>query len=128
MTRSNTLRLITMTLLLALTSFGAFACGGMNDDVDNTAAATRTTTVVIGGMKYTPQEITVARGGTVTWSNTANQQHIVSVKDSSGKEVGRKALNQGEEFTHTFAEPGTYSFMDPGHSSFAALKGTVTVK
>ncbi|MEO1268933.1 MAG: cupredoxin domain-containing protein [Myxococcota bacterium] len=123
-----TSRMLTLLLLCTITSLGAFACGGSLDEEDKTAAAARTTTVVIASMKYSPTELTIARGGTITWSNTANQQHIVEITDGSGKEVARKVLNAGESYTHTFGAAGTYKFSDPGFASFAALKGTVTVK
>lgn len=58
---------------------------------------------------WRPSAITVAAGGTVTWSNKGNSQHAVV----SGEGLfDTQKLWPGESFNYTFTKRGTYTYND----------------
>src|SRR5512142_3124784 len=95
--------------------------------------APNTATVTISDFKFTPQTVTVARGGKVTWINVGPGVH--SVASDSGQAV---VINSGQivpgntatgatpgKFTFTFADTGVVRYRDPGT---AGMTGTVIVR
>jgi plastocyanin len=74
---------------------------------------------------FVPQNITVAAGTTVTWTNNDTIQHTVTWDDRS---VDSGLLSQGDTFSIKFDQPGTYGyFCIPHGSPGAGMFGTVTV-
>jgi plastocyanin len=70
---------------------------------------------------FQPADLTVPVGATVTWTNAGQRPHTVSADDGSF-DSGR--LDPGETFSHTFTEPGTFSF----HCGFhPQMIGAITV-
>ena len=91
--------------------------------VDNSASEPESTGVTIAGMQFQPATIRVKAGEEVTWKNTAAMPHTVT-----GREDGRLSsarLNQGSMFSHTFEQPGTYTYYCALHPS---MTGTVIVE
>lgn len=71
--------------------------------------------VRIEDFTFFPPELTIAKGGTITWSNKDTNQHTVASGDfASGK------LSQGQTFSHTFNEAGTYDYWCTIHTSMRA--------
>jgi plastocyanin len=71
--------------------------------------------VSIEDFTFFPPEIIIAKGGTITWSNKDTYQHTVTSGDfDSGN------LNQGQTFSHTFNEAGTYDYWCKNHASMRA--------
>ncbi len=68
--------------------------------------------VAIQGYAFQPVEIDVAPGATVTWTNRDAVAHTVSAR---GGEWGSGLLPQGQQFSHTFTEPGTYDYFCQPH-------------
>ena len=71
------------------------------------AHAAAPTAVEIHKFAFTPQEITVAPGTTVTWTNADETPHTLAARDASFKS---KALDTGDAFTFTFAQPGDFAY------------------
>lgn len=70
---------------------------------------------------FTPPNIQIASGVTVTWTNHDSTAHNVTF-DQDGIISG--SLNQGQSFSHTFKTPGTYTY----HCTFhQAMLGKITV-
>jgi plastocyanin len=70
---------------------------------------------------FQPANLTVPVGANVTWTNTGKRPHTVSADDGSF-DSGR--LDPGEQFSHTFTQPGTYTY----HCGFhPEMIGTITV-
>ena len=65
-------------------------------------------------------EITIAVGGTVTWTNTDNQAHTAT---SSGN-FDTGSIDPDATASVTFDEPGTYTYICSFHPF---MTGTVTV-
>jgi plastocyanin len=63
--------------------------------------------VEIKGFAFHPNAITVPAGTTVTWKNDDSVSHTVT---STNGEFGSDVLRQGQDFSHTFMNPGTYDY------------------
>jgi plastocyanin len=79
--------------------------------------------VAIRNFAFSPASLTVRAGTEVTWTNQDSDAHTVT-SDGSGGPLNSKALNTGDTFSHTFAEPGTYKYLCTIHPFMTA---TVTV-
>ncbi len=115
-----TLNLRLATALAGLTMLG---CGGGAQAVAAsehhatplptvTVAATAptpvaTTAVDIANFAFSPTVITVRAGDTVTWMNNDQEAHTVAI---SGVALS-KPLQNADTYTHTFGQPGTYSYI-----------------
>lgn len=64
--------------------------------------------------------MTIAVGGSVTWTNQDGTAHTVKFSDSESGHLGN-----GEAYTKKFDAPGTYTYSCGIHTS---MKGTVEVK
>ena len=71
---------------------------------------------------YSPNPITIAAGGSVTWTNNDNIAHT-SVGDGGGWNSG--SINAGQTFTTTFPSAGTFRYHCSIHPN---MIGTVTVQ
>lgn len=78
--------------------------------------------VWIQGMAFTPADITVTVGTTVTWTNKDNAAHDVT---SNASAFGSGSLSKGGSYSFTFNTAGTYPYICSIHPS---MVGTVTVK
>ena len=67
---------------------------------------------------YNPNNLTVAAGTTVTWTNQDPFQHAV-VYSSGPDSVFTNTIPVGGTFQHIFTSPGTYSY-------YCAIHGTPT--
>jgi plastocyanin len=63
--------------------------------------------VKIDNFSFTPQELTVAVGTTVTWTNRDDIPHTVVSTDGLFKS---KARDTDEKFSYTFTKAGTYTY------------------
>jgi plastocyanin len=79
-------------------------------------------------IKFDPEEVTVAAGDTVEWTNEESTSHDVDGSGpggefSSGPEGG---MGQGDRFRFTFEEPGAYEYVCRVHAP--GMAGTVRVE
>lgn len=73
---------------------------------------------------FSPAQLTITQGTTVTWTNYDTAPHTVTV--SSGPVTfSSPELEKGQSFTYTFTTPGTYSYYCAVHPDMTA---TVVVK
>lgn len=77
-------------------------------------------TVVLKGFAFTPAEITVSKGDTVTWTNEDSATH-----DVAGDAFKSGDMKKGDTFSYTFNETGTFDYICSFHPS---MKGTVIVQ
>ncbi|MFQ5698383.1 MAG: cupredoxin domain-containing protein [Myxococcota bacterium] len=80
--------------------------------------------VKVGHNHLDPAELSVAAGSTVTFRNEQEMPggHTIVAEDGSFESPG---LAKGEEWSHTFEEPGTYRYIIKQHPT---AKGTIIVK
>ena len=76
----------------------------------------------IDNFAFTPAEITVAPGTTVTWLNRDDIPHTVAEKGLSFKS---KPMDTDESFTHTFDKAGEFEYFCSLHPH---MTGKVIVK
>jgi plastocyanin len=89
-------------------------------------AATRAgvSQVTIDNFTFSPAEITVSPGTTVTWKNNDDIPHTVT--DAADPKTFKSApLDTGDTFSHVFGEPGTYHYFCSLH---AHMQGTIVVR
>ncbi len=85
-----------------------------------TGAAGRQT-VEIKGMQFSPAEVTIHRGDTLTWHNADEQDHTATAIDGSF-DSGR--IGAGESFSFTFKKAGQFKY---GCAYHPRMKGVVMV-
>ncbi len=66
-----------------------------------------TADVRLDNFSFGPATLTVAVGTTVTWTNRDDIPHTVVSTDGVFKS---KVLDTDEQFSHTFAKPGTFPY------------------
>jgi plastocyanin len=95
------------------------ALAGVHAD---TLARSKSHTVVIEAMQYTPQQITVKAGDTVVWTNKDFFPHTVTAEDRSF-DSGEIATNRSWRFKAR--NKGTYPYVCTLHPT---MKGSLVVK
>jgi len=83
-----------------------------------------TNEVWIQGMAFSPADITVTAGTTITWTNKENLPHTVTRTDSPGSFDSGTLGNNGI-FSLKFNTVGTFTYFCKIHST---MTGSVTVK
>ncbi|MBV9173726.1 MAG: cupredoxin domain-containing protein [Chloroflexi bacterium] len=78
--------------------------------------------LTIENFNFTPADLTVGSGATVTWTNNDDVEHTVTASDNT---FGSKALETGDTFSFTFTQPGTYTYFCSIHPF---MTGRVTVQ
>ncbi|MGH3928628.1 MAG: plastocyanin/azurin family copper-binding protein [Pseudonocardiaceae bacterium] len=103
---------------------GSTACGGADSDEDggSSDAAPAGLTVEVKDFTYTPTNLTVPTGATVTWKFEDSAPHDVLADDESFRSP---LLNDGETYQFTFTKPGSYPYICSVHPR---MMGTVTVQ
>ncbi len=72
------------------------------------AAATRTATIQIDNFAFTPPDLTVTPGTTVTWKNADDSPHRIADKKGAYRSA---ALDTDDSYSHTFATPGVFDYV-----------------
>ncbi len=76
--------------------------------------------ISIKGFAFSPVELNVNAGDTVTWTNNDSASH-----DISGSGFKSPLMSKGQSYSFTFSESGTYDYFCGIHPS---MKGKVIVK
>ncbi len=84
------------------------------------AHAQGSASVTIQGYAFQPGDVTVDKGGTVTWTNQDAVVHDVKFSDSESPD-----LKKGQSYSRTFDKSGTFDYICNIHPT---MKGRVTVK
>jgi len=103
--------------LTALACALAFVFGG---GAPIGAAAATTHTVVIDGVKYDPEALTIDRGDTVIWVNKDPFPHTVT-----SKAFDSQSIAAGKSWKYTAGKAGEFTYICTFHPN---MKGTLTVK
>ncbi len=82
-------------------------------------SAPATAAVAILDRAFSPTTVTIAPGGTVSWTNQSDRDHTVT---GTGFDSG--ILGGGGRFSHTFPSAGTFSYICELHSE---MRASVTV-
>ncbi|NKQ53485.1 cupredoxin family copper-binding protein [Amycolatopsis sp. K13G38] len=79
--------------------------------------------VEMKGYAFSPSTLQISVGDTVTWTNNDSAPHNVVVTDGPEK-FSSPLIQQGQTFSHTFTQAGTYSYYCSVHPD---MKATITV-
>jgi plastocyanin len=96
---------------------------GSSSSADTSSDAATTSSVEIKDHAFTPANITVKKGTKVTWTNRDSVQHNV-MTDTEGRGPSGELLSQGESYSYTFDEVGTFKYHCTPHPD---MQGSVTV-
>jgi len=98
--------------------------GGIDGTVRNgQGAAVRV--IDVQGVKFAPAEVTVTAGTTVRWVNPTSQVHTVTPDGHT--RFAEAGLAGGQQFEHTFTNPGTYHYYCAPHQ-VAGMTGVIRVQ
>lgn len=95
------------------------------DDAGGGDAGGGSASVDVVDIDYDPREITVEAGTTVTWTNTGDLPHTVTLEDGPGEDFDSGTLQNGETYEQTLDQPGTYEYICTIHAN---QRGTVVVE
>jgi plastocyanin len=110
------------SVLASLALMTAFGCGGGGSDATAPAMAGAGTTVSIGNNFYSPLDVTVAQGTTVTWRWAAGDTtHNVTFDDGQSSPTQSSGTYQ-----RTFSTAGTFPYHCTIHGA-AVMHGSVIV-
>lgn len=111
----------TVAALAVAAALALGACSNNASPGGSQAAAGGGTAVSIVDFSFNPATLTVAKGATVTWTNTGSATHTVTADDGS---FDSGNLSGGSNFSHTFSTAGTFTYHCAIHAS---MKATITV-
>jgi plastocyanin len=131
-----------MKAVLALLAAGLLMTGCASSSRGSSPAPAGTTrnAIVIQGIAFAPDKLTVPVGARVTWTNKDNVKHTVTSgkpgkdaipgvsKGTSAKPTGvfdHAMASSGSTFSFTFKKAGTYTYFCRIHSS---MRGVVIVR
>ena len=106
---------------MVMVSTGAPSNPGTTKPGAPAAPAPMSAAVSIGDGSFSPPSITVAVGGTVTWTNKDGSDHNVTANAGAFKST---TLAPGAKFSFKFTKPGTYAYNCTFHGG---MNGTVIV-
>lgn len=117
----NLRRLIVTSMLVAVLGLVAAACGGDSGapEEGGSSGARSGTVVIAKDSKFSPSDLTVRPGQTVTWEFEDRFVRHDVVGDGFRSERKRSGT-----FTHTFDKAGSYPYRCTLHSG---MTGTITV-
>ena len=92
----------------------------MSGSVTVAAGQPANAAVTITDNQYSPANVQVMPGGTVTWTNNGAEPH-----DVTGSGLASGTMQSGQSYSHTFTSPGDYSYICTSHPF---MKGSVAVQ
>jgi plastocyanin len=134
-----------LALMLALLALGLVAagCGGDDDESDGGGGASTTeqptdtgggggggaAEVGMENIQFTPKDVTVAAGETITFTNNESIPHDVHKSSGPGEDFASGppgGMGEGDTFELTLDEPGNYEYVCDVHAP--GMSGTITVE
>jgi len=105
-----------LVVLIILLSLFLSACYSTQAPVQNqdqpanqpTSASDAGVSVFIKDFSFDSAEVTVKKGTIVKWTNQDSAPHTVT--SDSGSELSSATLSNGQSYSHTFAEAGTFEY------------------
>jgi len=130
-----------IALIFACLALGLAACGG-DDDSGGASGGGGSSTGQSGGsssgggtsvsmenIQFSPKDLTVKAGQTVTFTNNESVPHDVHKESGPGADFASGpdgGMQQGDTFKLKLDKPGTYKYVCHVHAP--GMSGTITVK
>jgi plastocyanin len=100
----------------------ALGCSSSSNSTVTNPVATGSASVTIADFSFSPQSVTIAVGGTVTWTNNGPSTHTAT---ANAGEFDSGNIGNGGNFSHTFNTKGVFAYHCAIHPQ---MTGTVTVQ
>lgn len=116
---SRSIRLSVTGLVLAVLVLPLAGCGGTQEDTGTPregGGQTNDRTVIERNTAFSPAELEIRVGETVTFTNEDEQPHNVSI---DGRQLGNQS--KGESVTWTAEKAGNYRYLCTIHPSMTAI-------
>lgn len=106
--------------MAAVAALGLAACGDSGGDGEggDAPASPEAIAVSIDQFAFAPADSSVPVGATVTWTN--DQSGVAHTTTSDDAVWNSGSLNTGDEFSFTFDEAGTFSYVCSIHPNMTA--------
>ena len=107
---------------------GGGGAGAPEEAPKTDAAAKKSVHVKMRNVEFQPKDVTVAKGGTVHWTNDEGVPHDVTKDGGPGKDFKSGepgGMKKGDTFEQAFTTAGKIDYMCTVHPK---MTGTVTVK
>lgn len=126
------LRYITLSVVALIFLVSSAGCSSSDSTPASSSPSAQTTSsaapasseggnaVLLKGFAFTPAEMTINKGETVTWTNEDSATH-----DVASDTFKSDSMKKGDTFSYTFNETGTFDYICSFHPS---MKGTVIVQ
>jgi plastocyanin len=127
------MRVRPVLLIILITAVGAGACGKSSTATTPTPTpqpSGSTVSIVAGAQTkganaYSPNPISITKGGTVTWTNNDTTSHTSTSDAGSAMAWSSGSIAPGASFSQTFNASGTFTYHCTFHSG---MVGAVTVQ
>ena len=115
-------RLACLTALAAVAAVVLVGCGDDGDDGDDVVLVEGEETEVLAiDNVFQPEDLTVAAGTVVRWSNNGRNDHNIIPEDEDAEwRFEAEDFVPGDEVDYRFTEPGDYRY-------FCSIHGTIDV-
>jgi len=128
-------RVTAVFLCLCVAASGGLAVAGCGSDSKSKTSKSKkkkkSSKPAAGGMAvsmqnitFSPNNLSVKVGDTVTWTNDEAVGHDVTADDGSFKSGAPGALKQGDSFEHAFEKAGSFAYNCTVHPN---MTGTIEV-
>ncbi|WP_198955065.1 plastocyanin/azurin family copper-binding protein, partial [Kineosporia sp. R_H_3] len=112
---------LTGSVTVSMSAPGGGSGGGGGGGGGGAPAAPKTATVSMANKAFSPVSVTVAPGGTVTWTNNDSMPHNVTSTSGAFRSA---TMQPGQKFSFTFTKAGSYGYFCTFHGG---MNGTVVV-
>jgi plastocyanin len=109
----------------ALPGCGEDEGGGGGEKAPPAKSGSAAVTVDMKDIKYVPQNVSVKRGGTITWTNSDQVPHTVTKEGGAGPEFDSGTIDAGKTYRRTFSAAGRIDYLCTVHPN---QKGSITVE
>jgi plastocyanin len=113
-----------MVLALAIAIAGCTSYGSAPQGTPAASPASGPGAITIKSFAFSPGEITVKQGTTVTWTNQDGVAHTIVSDAGAPEAISSDPISQGGSYSFTFTKPGTYPYHCSIHPS---MTGSVIV-
>jgi plastocyanin len=107
------------------TSSGTQSSQTSNNSSSSSSNTSATGAIEIKNMMFTPSQITVAKDGTVTWTNNDTVAHTVTDDLSNVGGPNSGEIAPGATYSFTFTKTGSFQYHCEIHHS---MRGTIVVQ
>ncbi len=116
----------TLVLLTGVVVTALFGCGSAGPVPPVAAQAAPDAAVNIQTFQFQPGDLTVRAGARVTWTNQDDIGHTVTsgTPENRDRRFDTPLNGKGAKFSHTFGQPGTYTYFCDRHQS---MRGQIRV-